>query len=559
MLSTLHIENYVLIKQSDISFDDSFVVITGETGAGKSILLGALGLLLGGRADCQVLYDKERKCCVEAVFDISGLHLQPFFEHHDIDYDPLLIIRREILPSAKSRAFVNDTPVPLSLLKELGAQLIDIHSQHETLLLNDSSFRIKLLDSPITHSPDGRVLQQYSSAFSEYVRQKQELERLTSQDQQNRKEADYLQFLFDELDNAHLVEDEQSSLEEESQLLTNAEEIKQTFATIEVLCDDDEQGAVSRMNSSHALLSKIANCHKDIAHLDDRLESCLIELRDLIGELSSLNESIDFSPERQLAVDERLDLIYRLEKKHSVESVAQLIAIRDDLGRQLAAIASMDDQIRQAMEAVDRTFDSVQRLANTLSDLRRKNAQKVESHVLPLLQELGMKDASFNILVNSTAEYGPYGCDKVEIRFSANKGSEPCELSKVASGGEMSRVMLALKSFIAHNSQLPTVVFDEIDTGISGDISLKTGRILRQMSMQVIAISHTPQIAALAHQHLKVYKSVEDAEDKAADSRTVSHIKRLDEAERILEIAQMLSSEHPSEAALQTAKELLDN
>lgn len=553
MLSSLHIENYALIKETNIDFEPGFAVITGETGSGKSILLGALGMLLGARADSQVLFDKSKKCCVEAVFDIAGQQLQPFFEQNDIDYDPQLIIRREILPSAKSRAFINDTPAPLALLKELASQLIDIHSQHQTLLLNESGFRINLIDSTIAQLPEGAVIEQYRSAYHDYIERKRQLEQLSLKNNQSHKESDYIEFLFNELSNAHLVAGEQSALEEEAQLLSNAEGIKQTVGTIAALCDNDETGAVALLNSARSQLGKIASCHKEIAQLDERMQSCLIEFRDILSELSAFNDQIDYAPGRQQEVEERLDTIYRLEKKHDVDTIEQLLAIQADLDSQLQSFSTLDESIRQAMEAVDQSYAKMQALAQQLSHLRQRAAKELEKMIVPILKDLGMKDATIEINVVAEPEYHPSGCDTVQILFNANKGSERRELSKVASGGEMSRIMLALKSIIAAHTLMPTIIFDEIDTGISGDISVKTGRILRQMSekMQVIAISHMPQIAALAAQHLKVYKSTDDG-------RTVSCIRTLDANDRINEIAMMLSSENPTPAARQTAKELLN-
>lgn len=548
MLRTLSIDNYALIDQSHIEFAPGFVVITGETGAGKSIMLGALALLLGQRADTQVLRDASRKCVVEASFDISTLGLKTFFESNDLDYDDTLILRREILPSAKSRAFVNDSPVSLSVLKDLAPRLIDIHSQHQTLTLSDSSFQIALLDALAT---DSTVLPEYQSAFREYISLKRKLEQLTAEEAQNRKALDYNQFLFDELSQARLDADEQQQLEEESNLLANSESIKMALSCVQSLLGD-ENAVISLLNSAKSQLSHSADCLPALNELYERLDSSLIELQDVLSEANSLDDRVQYSPERQQQVDERLDLLYRLQKKHGVESVASLIEIRDELDEKLQSVLSLDQQIHDAMEAVDNAFSHVQSLAEKLTNSRTVAAAEIESQLLPILSDLGMKEARMNVNVVPTEHFSSMGRDQVTFLFNANRGGELRELSKVASGGELSRLMLALKSIVVKASLLPTIIFDEIDTGISGDISMRVGHILAQMSksMQVIAISHMPQIAARASQHLKVYKRIEE------DS-TVSHIRQLNDQERVNEIAMMLSSENPTESALKTARELM--
>lgn len=549
MLTTIHIENYALIQQTDISLGNGFIAITGETGAGKSILLGALGLLLGQRADCSVLYDKERKCVVEANFNIASLGLKDFFAANDLDYDDTLIIRREILPSAKSRAFINDSPVALPLLKDLGTHLIDIHSQHETLTLTNSDFQLSLLDA---FNGARQMHEKYLSAFNTYQQYKHHLEQLTSTDAQNRKESDYLQFLFDELQQAKLAEGEQESLEQESQLLSHAENIKQTLNSVLTLCDGDEDSAFSRLNTSRAQLSRITSFHPEAEALNQRLDSNLIDLRDILAELEHFNDKVQFSPERQQQVDERLDLIYRLQKKHNVDSVQQLLAIQANLEQQLQTIANMDREIHQAMEDVDRSFAEVQQWGAKLTQLRLKSAQWIEQQVLPTLAALGMKEARLQVQVEPSSDYRHSGCDRVTFLFNANRGGELRELGKVISGGELSRLMLALKSLVAREALLPTLLFDEIDTGISGDVAAKMAHILQDMaqSIQIVAITHLPQMAAAASQHLKVYKqSTKDA--------TVSLIRELTLDERIREIATMLSTDPPTSSALQTAKELI--
>ena len=549
MLKTLHIENYALIRQTDIAFDSGFVVITGETGAGKSILLGALGLLLGQRADTQVLADKEKKCVVEAVFDISGLGLEPLFARYDADYDDVLILRREILPSAKSRAFVNDSPASLQFLKELGEHILDIHSQYQTLTLKESAFQMQLLDTLATDSP----LSQYQSLYRQYAELKHELERLTAQEAENNKARDYNLFLFDELCAARLDVDEQQELEEEARLLEHAETIKEALASVVAMCDGQEgDGVVSRLSASRSALSQVSAFHDGIESLHERLDSCLIEVQDILSEVASLDDRIQYSPERQAEVNERLDLIYRLEKKHGVDNVAALLDIQHDLDSRLQEADSLDDRIRSLMEEVDKVFARMQQSADKLTASRRKAGALLEKQLLPVLAQVGMASARIVADIAPAQDYGPMGHDMVRLLFNANQGGTPRPLGDVASGGELSRLMLAIKSLVTRRSLLPTIIFDEIDSGVSGDISVAVGVIMRHMAghMQVIAISHLPQIAAKAGQHFKVSKAVED-------KATISRIRQLSPDEHVTEIAVMLSSNPPTAAALQTARELI--
>ena len=550
MLHSLHIENYALIQQSDITFEDGFIVITGETGAGKSILLGALGLLLGNRADTAVLADKERKCIVEAQFDIAGLGLEPLFAEADIDYDDRLILRREITPAAKSRAFINDTPVQLPFLRQIGSRLVDIHSQHETLTLANSSFRLALLDTIADSSP----LPDYRKAYDEYADAKHRLEELTSAEAENRKEQDYLQFQYNELAEAHLIDGEQEALEQESALLSHAESVQEGLSIATSLFDDDtDLSILARLRQTKSSLSHIAPFHPDIEALLQRVDSSLIELDDINDSLGALANTISYDPARQQQVDERLALIYRLQKKHGCDTVAALIAVRDDIDARLQNIASLDDRIHQLMEQVDRSFSRLQQVADSLTASRRSSAQLLAQHIIPTLHDLGMPEARLEVQLSPAPSYGPQGHDSVAFLFSANRGADLRDLARVASGGELSRLMLAIKSMLTTHRLLPTVIFDEIDTGVSGDISVAVGRIMQRMAqrMQVIAITHMPQIAARAAQHLKVYKHLDD-------DRTVSRIRQLSTPDRITEVAVMLSSDPPTPAALQTAKELME-
>ena len=513
MLTHLHIENYALIRESDICFGGGFVVITGETGAGKSILLGALGLLLGQRADVAVLADKTRKCVVEARFDIGGLGLQPLFDEADVDYDDTLILRREILPSAKSRATIGERRA------ENGERAA------------------------------------YGAAYKEYSQLKRQLEELTTAEAQNRKEQDYLQFQFDELSEARLQADEQEALEQESQLLAHAEAVREGLAAAAAAIDDEsEQSVLSRLRQAKSALAHVAHYHQQADELLKRLDSSLIELDDINGELRSSADGITYSPERQQEVDERLALLYRLQKKHGVDTVADLIALRDELDVKLQGISTLDERIQALMEQVDRAFATLQQAADRLSAARAKAGKALEKNILPTLHELGMPEARFEVALSPTASYGPMGHDAVAFLFNANRGGALRDLAKVASGGELSRLMLAVKSMLTSHSLLPTIIFDEIDTGVSGDISVAVGGIMQRMAgrMQVVAITHLPQIAAKAGQHLKVYKRLEDSEE-----RTVSLIRELQPDERLTEVAVMLSSDPPTPAALQTARELM--
>lgn len=557
MLRHIKIENYALIERSDIDFGDGFVAITGETGAGKTILLGALGLLLGQRADVQTLRDAQRKCIVEATFRVAGLGLESFFEANDLDYDDELLLRRELLPGGKSRAFVNDTPVPLTVLKALAPKIVDIHSQHETLTLADSDFQFSLLDARCSSLPA------YKEAYSRYSALKRRMEQLTAADAQARRDADYLQFQYNELAQARLQADEQQQLEQEAQLLDHAESVKEGLSTIGQNLTADEHGALSRLVTAHAAMSRIKPYHPDFEELERRINSVRIELADIADTLEHLDGSIQYDPERQQQVADRLDMIYRLERKHGVDSVDALLAIEADLDARLQQAASLDSEIRAAMEEVDKAFGEVQRHAKALGRQRREAAKWLEGEVQPLLADMGMPHARLQVSLAEAHEYNAHGNDKVSFLFSANKGGEPRELGKVASGGELSRLMLAVKCLYAglvrDGGGVPacgTFIFDEIDSGISGSVSVKVAALMERMAsgVQVVAITHLPQIAARAAQHLRVYKTT----DSEGGTRTTSHIKQLDDAGRLHEIAVMLSSEPPTKAALQTAKELME-
>lgn len=562
MLLSLHIENYALIQSSDITLYGGFTAITGETGAGKSIVLGALGMLLGDRADSHALYNPEQKCVVEATFDIRAIGLQQFFADNDLDYDDMLILRRELLPSVKSRAFVNDSPVQLTLLRQLATKLVDIHSQHQTLTLTSNQFQIDLLDTLVVDdaqraNPAWAVRAQYGEAFRQYHALKHRLEELTAQEAQNRKDYDYNSFLLSQLQQAALRDGEQEELEEELQALTNIIDIKEAIAVLCAVAEDNEEtSALSALDMAKSRLGKVVQYSKEIAELQNRLEGALIELRDIVEETHRLDDRFQASPQRQAEVEQRLDTIYQLEKKHNVNNIRELLGIQQQLNNHLQSIATMDEEIHRTMEAVDQSYHSVQQLAARLTQQRRNAAIALEQTLPHILTQLGMKEAQIKVSLTAASDYNANGHDQVQLLFNANRGGGLREIGKVASGGELSRLMLAIKSVISQQQLLPTIIFDEIDSGVGGDIAGRVGTIMQHMArrMQVIAITHQPQIAAKASHQLKVSKSVD-----GDSQRTVSRIRELSESERLDEIAIMLSSYPPTHAALQTAKELMND
>ena len=551
MLQHLTIENYALIKSLDIDFAKGFTTITGETGSGKSIILGALGLLLGQRADVQVLFEKDKKCVVEATFDIKDLDLMSFFEDNDLDYDDTLLLRREIQPSGKSRAFINDTPASLQVMKDLGVYILDIHSQHQTLTLKNSDFQLSLLDV-MCASQDCK--NDYRQEYGIYKKHKAELHNLEEQERKDKADLDYHQFLFNELQQVQLQDGEQEELEQEQKLLANAESIKSNLMAVIVACDDSEDAVVSRLQSCKSLLAKVADYHSSIGEVYTRFDSCLIELRDIISEIESIDSEIQYSPQRQEEVNQRLDAIYRLQTKHGVNTIAELLKIQNQLDDKLQIVSSLDGKIEEARKALALSEKRLVALAKQLTALRKEAATLLQKQIQPILSDLGMKDAEFRVDISSTDGFMATGCDEVAFMFNANKGGELREIGKVISGGELSRVMLAIKSLITSKSLLPTIIFDEIDTGVSGEISGKVGSIMKRMSAatQVFAITHLPQIAAKADTHLKVYKKVED-------DRTLSQMIILNDNDRVEEIAKMLSSDKVTDSALATARELMNS
>jgi len=547
MLKRLYIKNFTLIDELDIDLYQGFSVITGETGAGKSIILGAIGLLLGQRADTKVIKDK---CVIEAHFDISRYGMEAFFTENDIEYDPSdCIIRRELTTAGKSRAFINDTPVQLALLKELGEQLIDIHSQHQNLLLNKQNFQLSVVD---IIADNAKALAQYQQTYSQYLSVSKEIETLKDNIARNRQNQDFIQFQFDELSNANLAIDEQEELEQKSDTMSHAEEIKSALYEADNALSAEDTGVVSALGSARAALNDIQQVFPDASELAQRLESSYIELKDISEEISNQLERVDFDPAELDVINNRLDRLYDLEKKYHVETVDELIAKRDELKSQLNNIENSDEALAELQQQLSALQTNAKKEADVLTKRRMKAAQQIEKEMQSRLIPLGMPNVRFKIQVTEEA-LGHTGQDKVAFLFSANTSTPLQPVSQVASGGEIARVMLSLKALISGAVKLPTIIFDEIDTGVSGKIAEKMAEIMQEMGLherQVISITHLPQIAALGSTHYKVEKQ-ETAQG------TISRMTQLSPEERIHEIAQMLSGSDISDAAIQNAKQLL--
>ena len=547
MLKRLYIKNFTLIDELDIDLYQGFSVITGETGAGKSIILGAIGLLLGQRADTKAIKDK---CVIEAHFDISRYGMETFFTENDIEYDPSdCIIRRELTTAGKSRAFINDTPVQLALLKELGEQLIDIHSQHQNLLLNKQNFQLSVVD---IIADNAKALAQYQQTYSQYLSVSKEIETLKDNIARNRQNQDFIQFQFDELSNANLAIDEQEELEQKSDTMSHAEEIKSALYEADNALSAEDTGVVSALGSARAALNGIQQVFPDASELAQRLESSYIELKDISEEISNQLERVDFDPAELDVINNRLDRLYDLEKKYHVETVDELIAKRDELKSQLNNIENSDEALAELQQQLSALQTNAKKEADVLTKRRMKAAQQIEKEMQSRLIPLGMPNVRFKIQVTEEA-LGHTGQDKVAFLFSANTSTPLQPVSQVASGGEIARVMLSLKALISGAVKLPTIIFDEIDTGVSGKIAEKMAEIMQEMGLherQVISITHLPQIAALGSTHYKVEKQ-ETAQG------TISRMTQLSPEERIHEIAQMLSGSDISDAAIQNAKQLL--
>ena len=550
MLQQLYIKNFTLIDELDIELHPGFSVITGETGAGKSIILGAIGLLLGQRADSKSIKQGADRCVIEAHFDLSRYNLKPFFDENDIEYDDHdTIIRRELTAAGKSRAFINDTPVALTMLKELGDQLMDVHSQHQNLLLNKQDFQLNVVD---ILANDSKELEEYQQCFANYQQKTKELNQLREEIERNKQNADFLQFQYDELEAAQLAEGEQEELEQQSETMSHAEDIKTALYEADNALNGDESGVVSQVKSAYNALNGISKVMPKTAELTERLDSCRIELKDIADEVSQLLERTDFNPAELDNINNRLDRLYELEKKYHVETVEELIQQRDDLKLKLSHIENSDEAVSEMEKEVAKLRSLCAHRAETISTMRRATADNMRSQLAQRLEQLGMPHARFDVSITKT-ELGKNGQDSISFLFSANTSTPLQPVSQVASGGEIARVMLSLKAMISGAVKLPTIIFDEIDTGVSGKIAEKMAQIMQEMGRterQVISITHLPQIAALGSHHYRVSK-------EETKNGTVSHMTELNNEERITEIAQMLSGSDISDAAIQNAKELL--
>jgi DNA repair protein RecN (Recombination protein N) len=549
MLTKLAVSNYALISNLDVEFHSGLNSVTGETGAGKSIILGALGLILGNRADLSVLKSRQEKCIVEGIFDVENYQLQPFFQENDLDYDTQTILRREITPSGKSRAFINDTPVNLKTLRELALQLIDIHSQHQNLELGNRKFQLNLVD---TVAGTGEILPEYRQLYLHFVSSKKNLNTLMEKSEKERADLDYWQFQFNQLDEAALKENEQEELEAELEQLTHAEEIKSALFEVEHLLDDERFSVVQQIKESHKRLEGIQNYISEASGLAERLQSSLLELKDILDETERLAETIEHDSSRIEQVNDRLNLIYSLQQKHHVNTLQELIDLKNSFDKKINQVTGYEDEIRSLKNDLEKQRTKLENKAQELSTIRKKSIGKIEEAVLNDLRQLGMPKSKLKVVHEALPDFTPNGKDAVSFLFSANVDIPPAEISKIASGGEMSRLMLAIKNLLRTSKALPTVIFDEIDSGVSGEIALKMGNILKEFSTttQIINITHLPQIAAKGDAHFMVYKYEEGG-------KTFTSIKQLAGNERVEELAKMVGGENLTDTTLKTAQELL--
>lgn len=550
MLQQLNIKNYALIEDLSVDFTDGFSVITGETGAGKSILLGALGFVLGDRADTGVLFNKEMKCVVEAHFQLNGNNLQPLFDSNDLDFDKECIFRRELSPQKKSRAFINDTPVSLQVMKEIGSQLVDIHSQHDSLLLTDADFQLHLLDE-IAQSQN--LLVDYQTNYGVYNSLKRWLNELRETASKNIAENDYLKFQLDELQKAQLREGEYAEIEQSLNVMENAEEIRSLLFSANGLLENSETAILPQLNELSSAMHRLKQLMPSSEELLQRIESAQLELKDIAYDLERIGDGAQFDEEKLQELQERFDLLSRLMMKHHVKEFEALIALHDELETKVNAFENIDQEIAQTESALKKQETLLRELASKLHALRMKAAKAFGDQVTDLARQLAMPHAMFQIDVEPLKDFSPTGLDQVRFMFSANKGIEVAELSKVASGGELSRLMLSIKSVVSQHNYIPTLIFDEIDTGVSGEVAAKIGGIMQGMgtSLQLISITHLPQVASKAAHHFFIYKDNEGA-------RTQSHIKVLSTKERVTEIAKMLSNDKVTPEALKAAEVLLN-
>lgn len=550
MLKHLTIKNYALIKHLELEPSRQLNVVTGETGAGKSIMLGAIGLLKGNRADTKVLWDENDKCVTEGVFEIGPYKLKSFFKAEDLDYDDTTVIRREISPGGKSRAFINDTPVTLDVMKKLGSLLMDVHSQHETLQLGNRDFQLKLIDS---YADNQKLLEAYSEAWKVFQEKKKEYETLVREADTLRQEADYINFQLDELVKANFEEGEQEKIESELKIMEHAEDIKSRFHVIMDLLSRSEYASRNSLSEARTHLQHVASYSSSYETLFQRLESLVIELDDILNEIEKEEENVDFDPERAEFVKERINLIYRLLKKHRSQNLQELLALQEELQRKANITSNLDEALAAAKAGYQKAENELQTLAVNLSAARKKVFDPLCKELVRLLKELGIPEAVLKIEQEKIPP-SPSGSDTLEILFNANKGIAPKPLAQVASGGEFSRLMFCIKYVMAAKTSMPTLVLDEIDNGVSGEIAMKLGNLMKTMAKhhQLITISHLPQIAAKADAHYFVYKD-------NSSSKTISNIKALNEQERIEEIAKMIGGAKPSKVAFENAKELIEN
>jgi DNA repair protein RecN (Recombination protein N) len=552
MLQRLAIRNYALIDTLDIDFSEELNILTGETGAGKSIILGALSLLLGQRAESKYFFNQEKKCVIEGAFKIDDYHLKQFFEEQDLDYEAETVLRREISLDGKTRAFINDTPVTVAILKQVGEQLIDIHSQHATLAINTESFQLLVLDTLCNHAS---LLAEYQQALGQHKQLTTKLKELELALSEAISAQEYIQYQFEELEKAGLQVNEQEDLEQELKSLTHAEEIKRNLSAALFLLSNGEQTSIAQLKEVVQLSKAIEKYATGIQPLIERLQSSLIELKDIAAELERLAQGTSINEARTNIISERLDVLYTLQKKHRVSTVAKLLVLRDQFSAQLQQLVSGEEEITRLQQEERELKSTLVALAQQLSTNRKQVIPALEQQVQEALTTVGMPHAQLRVAQETDINLlNPSGADRIQFLFSANKGQAPMPMNKVASGGELSRLMLCIKSLIAKKTALPTIIFDEIDTGISGEIALKVGAIMEQMAqnMQVITITHLPQIASKKGKHFRVFKN-------EAGEQTSTGIEALHNNERILEVAKMLGGEQASAAAMEHAKELLSN
>ena len=550
MLKRLHIRNYALIDELEINFSERLTIITGETGAGKSILLGALGLIMGERADTKVFYNDAEKCVVEAFFDVSEYDLRAFFEEHELDYDPEVVIRRELSPTGKSRAFVNDTPANNQVLQRLTENLIDLHQQFDTLDIHNVNFQLRMIDALAENGP---MLKEYQQGYRQYAADKKRLAELIERSQSGAKEMEFLRFQLDELQSAGLQEGEQESLEGELAQLTNAEDIKRSYGAAYNHLSESEMNLVGQLQELARSISPTRKLSPQLSALSERMDAAIIDLQDLAKDFERIAEGTEHDPQRIAEAQERLNVMFKLQKKHGVSGVLELLQIQADLQQQTAGYTNLDSEIAKLEQVIAKQEKALRSTASTLSQRRRAVPPKFEERVQAMLTQLSMPHARLKVEIAELSQLGPTGLDDVQFLFATNIGARYLPIKDVASGGELSRLTLCTKSLVADAIPLPTLIFDEIDSGISGDVSLKMGIILKELSArhQVISITHTPQIAARADAHYFVYKKVEG-------QRTVTNVRFLAPDERVRSIAVMLSGNPPSEAAIATARELVE-